>query len=368
VARKVVFFSDAPYEGGAERYVEYLIGAIPRAWLASILVPARNELDAWAARLSRLGARVRRAPVSVTGSFRLLWQTVRQEAPDVVHLNLPYGYSACYGSAAPVARLAGARVVVATEHLTMIEPMRLRGRVRRLMATALDRIITLSESNRRDLTVRHGIADGRIRVVMNGVPAPPPVSPETAAETRRGLGARKDDVLLVHVGALTERKGHRFLLDAVRELRRSGWHLAFVGSGEDEAALRDTVASQGLGALITFAGHREDVGAVLAAADCVVLPSRMEGMPLVLLEALALGRPAIATRVYGVPEIYRGSDAAILVSYGDRPGLAAAVEEIVRRPDVRARMGREARRLYLDRFTAARMAADTVAVYEEVLA
>lgn len=365
-SRWVLFFSDAPYEGGAERYIEYLIDAFPPGWRAEVIARQAPSLDRWARRLNERGVPVHRAADSQAGLLRTLWRTIREAKPTIVHLNLPHSYSAAYSLAAPVARLAGAHRIVSTEHLTMIAPMRARGVLRREASRSIARIITLSESNRGDLERRHHLPASRVRVVMNGVPDLPPVSNEERARARAALGAADGEVCLVHVGALTARKGQGLLLSALATLVDRPWHLAFVGEGEDEGSLRAQADAASLTGRVTFTGRREDIPAVLAAADVVVLPSSLEGIPLVLLEALAAGRPAVASAIYGVPEIYGGADAAILIPPHDRDALARALERLVADPSLRRRMGEDARALYLRRFTARRMAHDTVCVYEEI--
>lgn len=366
--RRVLYYSDAPYEGGAERYLEYLIGELPQPWATLALIPDRRALNAWCDRLTTLGTRVDRAPAGALAALATLGRVVRKEKPDVVHLNLPHSYSAHYSIAAPVARSAGASAVVSTEHLTMISPMRLRGRLRALMTRSVDRIITLSESNRRDLISAHGLPGDPIRVVMNGVPDPTPIDAARRAEARARFGAGSGDVLLVMVGALEERKGHRFLFDALRRVRVESWRLGIVGTGAEEAALEAAARASGLGDRVVFAGYEPDVPPVLAAADVVVLPSSMEGMPLVLLEAMAVGRPVVATAVFGVPELFEGSEAAKLVAFGDADGLSNALTALIEDASLRDAMGRAARARYEDRHTAAHMAAATARVYEEVLA
>ncbi len=360
----MLFYSDAPYEGGAERYLEYLALGFPTRWQVAIVARARRALDVWCDRLTALGVEVDRAPDSTRGLVRALWRSIRHRRPDVVHLNLPHSYAAQYTGVAPLARLAGARAVVTTEHLTMIDPMRLRGRIRAAMTRAVDRVITLSESNRRDLTERHGLRDATIRVVFNGVPDPAPVNEVDRLRVRRELGAADGEPLVVHLGALTARKGHRILFEALSPVRQP-WRLAVVGEGEDEADLRHLAAHLGLADRVTFTGRRPDPERVLAASDLVVLPSSREGVPLVLLEAMAMGRAAVATDIYGIPEMYAGSDAALLVPRGDAPALTAALGTLLADPDRRAAMGRSARALYERRFTVDHMARATIDVYRE---
>lgn len=363
----ILFYSDAPYEGGAERYIEYLVDAYPSHWTIGVVLARDASLDELAIRLKGKGARVFRAVRTGAGALRAIFGAAREMTPDVVHINLPFSYAAQYTAGALVARLGGARCVVTTEHLPMFPPMRLRGRLRRWLTHGVDRVITLTRSNEDDLVGRHGLDRAKIRIVPNGVTEPGPLASESRTAARAALGAGPDDVLFLHIAALTERKGHRFLFDALASLPSNGWHVALVGDGEEAAELEARAETLGLRERITFAGWHRDAAPLIRAADVVLLPSRVEGMPLTLLEALACGCPAVATRVYGVPEIYGETSAALLVDYGDVPALATALDLLVRDAKRRQAMGRAARELYEQEFTASRMAARTIAVYHEAL-
>lgn len=333
-----------------------------------MVAPDHGSLARWRGRLEDRGIRVYTAPGRSRELLAALWRSVRSIRPDIVHLNLPHTYASQFTLGAVVARVAGARAVVTTEHLTMLAPMRLRGWLKVLLTAAVDRVITLSRSNVRDLTGSHRLSPDRIRIVANGVPDPGVIDDGRLARAREILGGGGDAPRVVHVGALTRRKGHHDLLTALGRLRDRAWHATFVGEGEEEAALRRQVADLDLGGRITFAGHQADVPALLAASDLVVLPSSREGAPLVLLEAMAVARPAVTTDIYGVPELYEGSDAGLLVPAGDPERLAGAVGALLDDPERRCRMGRAAREHYLARFTVDHMARATVAVYTEALA
>jgi glycosyltransferase involved in cell wall biosynthesis len=134
--------------------------------------------------------------------------------------------------------------------------------------------------------------------------------------------------LILAVGRLTGQKGFDVLLDAA-----AGWRdldpwplLAIAGDGPLAVELRARAAS--LGVQAAFLGRRDDVAHLLAAAAVFVLPSRWEGQPLVLQEALRAGAPIVATRVGGIPDLI-GDDAALLVAPNDAPELAAAVRAVL---------------------------------------
>jgi len=134
-----------------------------------------------------------------------------------------------------------------------------------------------------------------------------------------------------------------------------------VGDGPHRPALEEQVRALGLDGRVLFAGARDDVARMLAAADLFVLPSLTEALPTVLAEAMAAGRPIVATTVGGIPEMVRHGEAALLVPPADPGALAAAVCRLLANPRQAAAMGRSGRRLVAERFdirTQARALAD----------
>jgi glycosyltransferase involved in cell wall biosynthesis len=158
-----------------------------------------------------------------------------------------------------------------------------------------------------------------------------PVSPTPSACSASlvpGESAAAGPPLVLAVGRLAAQKGFDVLLDAAvhwRDLDPAPL-LAIAGDGPLAGELRLRAASIGLDAV--FLGRRDDVPHLLAAAAVFVLPSRWEGQPLIVQEALRAGAPIVATRVGGIPDLV-GDDAAVLVAPGDAPGLAAAVRAVV---------------------------------------
>ena len=152
-------------------------------------------------------------------------------------------------------------------------------------------------------------------------------------------------VRLLFVGRLAPVKGLRILLEALAQARESRPDLALtiVGDGPDRAAL-ETLAAP-MGAAVTFTGSlsQEGVAARLGASDALVLPSFAEGVPVVLMEAMAAGLPVVATRVAGVPELVEDKASGHLVAPGDTAALTAALLALADDPDRRARMGRAGR-------------------------
>ncbi len=164
-------------------------------------------------------------------------------------------------------------------------------------------------------------------------------------------------------------KGQRYLIEAVPELaaRFPGLAVVILGWGHLHHGLLDQAAALGVGDRVHLPGHRTDARMLLDAADVFVLPSRHEGMPLVLLEAMDAGLPVVATRVIGSEEVVAHGETGFLVPPEDPAALGAALALLLADPGLRARFGRAARRRFRERFTQRRMAAATAAVYERVL-
>lgn len=155
------------------------------------------------------------------------------------------------------------------------------------------------------------------------------------------------------IGTLHEVKGQAVLIDACRELRDAGIrvHCRFIGDGPDEAALQARIDAAGLSGTVTLDGRRTraEVVALLAEADILVAPSvataggKREGIPVVLMEAMACGLPVIASRLSGIPELVEDGVSGILVTPGDTSAVARAIRRLADDPAMRARMGAAAR-------------------------
>ena len=138
------------------------------------------------------------------------------------------------------------------------------------------------------------------------------------------------------------------------------------GSGVS-SKLRAQAEELGVGSHVSFAGHRNDIAALLAASDVFALPSFEEPFGLVFAEAMAMKRPVVALGNGGTPEVVRHGETGLLSAPGDIPGLAANLVTLLRDPALRARMGEAGRRDVERRFTPARLSLDVEKVYASVL-
>ncbi|MEM9477523.1 MAG: glycosyltransferase family 4 protein [Pseudomonadota bacterium] len=187
------------------------------------------------------------------------------------------------------------------------------------------------------------------------------VTPETYEAPQRD----SDGCHLVFVGRLTAIKGLRILLDAFGQVAADypGLRLTLVGDGDDRAALEAMAAP--LGDMVRFTGYlsQAEVAETLATADALVLPSFAEGVPVVLMEAMASARPVIATRVAGVSELVEDGVSGFLAPPGDATGLAERIAQLAADPALRTRMGAAGRDRVLAEFDIRKEAARIAALF-----
>jgi glycosyltransferase involved in cell wall biosynthesis len=236
----------------------------------------------------------------------------------------------------------------------------------------VDRVVCVS-TGVRDSYLDVGVDPELLRVVRNGIR--PAAATSSTAETRKRLGIAPTTKVILSVGRMIDVKGHLFTLGAVDQVIRSQEDALFLwlGGGPLEEELKARVSAAGLDDHVCFAGHRDDVHDVIATADVFLLASMVEGLPLVVLEAMAAGRPVVGTRVAGTCEVVEDGvtgrlvESAGLDGSGDTEALADAILEPLQDPQLAENWGAAGRALFEQEFTARRMAADTARVYRELL-
>jgi len=203
----------------------------------------------------------------------------------------------------------------------------------------------------RTLYASYGLDERRIRVIHSAAPPPPAAS---GAGIRAQFGIGQNEVLVTCVARLVERKGHDDLIRA-----QSGLRLLFVGEGPYRRHL------EGRGAIL--AGPRRDISEILAASDIVALPSRFgEGCPNAALEAMAAGKPLIATRSGGTPEVVVDGQTGLLVPPEDVDALRTALQRLAADPALRQAMGEAGRARAAAEFGVDRLVASYEALYSEL--
>jgi glycosyltransferase involved in cell wall biosynthesis len=246
-------------------------------------------------------------------------------------------------------------------------PPHFRPRVRYLYNRCVDGVIAISQAIA-DVLIGAGVDPEQLRVIHLGIDCGR-FAPDAARreQVRRAWGAA-EDVVLFTAAVLVARKGHDVLLDALAPLLRAGLPLRWVicGEGPLRAQLAAQVAARGLTERVTFTGFSTEVHHLLSGADVFVLPSRHEGLGIAVMEAMAAGLPAVASRVGGLPEIIVDGETGLLVPPGDAAALAAAIERLARAPAWARALGERGRVRAHSLFSSAAMAAAVERYYYEL--
>lgn len=222
-----------------------------------------------------------------------------------------------------------------------------------------------------DIAVRvHGADPRKVRVIRNGVEAAPAVESGSRARMRRRLGADDDQILIGCVGNYREMKGHGELVDAFASLavEDDRLRLVLVGEGPTRERIEHQVERLGLADRVRVHGREIDIAPVYAALDVVVQASSSEGLPNVLLEAAAAGRPIVATDAGGSGEVILDGITGLLVPVGDEAELVRQMRRVSTDTVLRDRLGSAAREHMISSFGVDRFVAEWAAYYEHMAA
>ena len=298
-------------------------------------------------------------PVALTRATAGLIPLLRRERPDVVHAHNP-GAGVAAALARRLARVDTA--IVTTYHGVM--PGRL-GRASKVLAATSDVVVAVAPAATEAL-VELGLPRERSATVLNAVE---PVARRSAPDVRAEFGA-EDAELVVTVGRYAPEKNHALLLAALARLadRRPRLRGLLVGVGELEDELRAEVGRLGLDGRVTVTGERADAIDLTAAADVFALSSDWEGLPLAILEALALGTPVVSTRVGGIPDAVRHEETGLLVPPRDPEALAAALERVLDDAALREHLSRSGRAFAAAELGEAAMAERYLEIYSSAVA
>jgi glycosyltransferase involved in cell wall biosynthesis len=272
-----------------------------------------------------------------------LLKVVERQGTDILHL---HGYGATtFGRLAAAVRRIPA---VLHEHANLTDTPWFQKVVDRLLAPSTDLAIAVSESTAEFVIRARQMPPERVKVVYLGVPLEEfsrPRSPEEIRAARAELGVAEGDVLVGTVTRLHDSKGNEYLVEAARHVLDARPHARFiiVGEGPLLGDLQRQAAALQLGDRLVFAGFARDVARVVSAFDISVFPSLWEGTPLTVFEALAMGKPIVATDADGLLDVLTPEVEAVIVPKRNGRALADAIVRVMDDAALRARLGGAAR-------------------------
>jgi glycosyltransferase involved in cell wall biosynthesis len=358
--------------GGAERLAAQLAARLDTNRFERIACSTRwraqPSLDG---ELQAAGVRVLRLDRCSRRELRAWWPLIsllRDERIDILH---SHGSSNAWG--AILGRLAGVPVVIAHEHRGGYDgqlgpspsPFLRRLIDRQVIARGADLILAVSNDVRRRMIENDGIEPHVVRVLPNGIPAFPPPS---GRDVRRELGIPLDVPVLGTVCIMRREKALDVLIRSAALLAPlfPGLKVLIVGHGPEEANVQALIHETGLEQTVLLLGRSTHVPDVLAAVDVAVISSDWEGSPLSVIEYMAAGKPVVATRVGGVPDLIEHGVEGLLVDRRDAQGLAEAVARLLRDPALRVQMGARGRQRQRREFDIDTMVRRVEVLYEEL--
>jgi glycosyltransferase involved in cell wall biosynthesis len=363
-----VFLTHTLGVGGAEELLLNLVARLPRDRFESFVACFENPPGPIGAEIAAVGVPV--TPLGIVPGWRhpFSWFAIvrylRRVRPQIVHtFMLP---ASLYGRLAALA--AGVPVIIGTE-VNIYERKQWHHRIaERLLATRSACVVASAESVKRAYVRQLGIPADAVRVVYNAVNWDRLHSTAGAGEVRAALGIPADRLLVGVVATLQDKKGHSVLFDAFARTAglENAW-LLVVGDGPLRSTLEQYATSVGIHDRVTFCGTRRDLGNLLPAMDVFALPSLWEGLPLALILAMGAGRPVVATRLAGIPEVVSDGETGLLVPPGDAPALGSAIARLCADAVLRARLGAAARGAVRERFGADTYTEAVSGLYEEFL-
>ncbi len=294
----------------------------------------------------------RQLDLSVPSALRSL---VRETETTLVHA---HGYKAdCYAYAA----LRGARLPLVSTCHTWYDndvAVRLYGALDRRLLRRFARVVAVSDEVRNRLRSA-GVAEQRICLIRNGVDVASFNVPRQASAT----GALRFGL----VGRLAPEKGVDLFLEAAAQVYREcpDARFAVAGDGPDLKQLEAKLLALGLTGVAALLGRQDDMRAFYASLDVLVSASRLEGLPVALLEGMASGLPVIGTAAGAVPLLIRPGETGLLAPVEDAGALAAAMLTLARQPALRSRLGEQARALVEQEFSIERMTEEYRCAYDE---
>jgi len=289
-------------------------------------------------------------PVQDLRAFFCLWRLMIQERPSIVHTHT--SKPGILGRWA--AKMASVPIIVHTPHGHVFYghfgPLASRFflLVEWLMAFITDRMVALSEGERNDYIALSVCDPEKLVTIHSGVEIDRYMAVQVnIQEKKRSLGLHPQGLVIGTVGWLLPIKGPMHLLRAMSFVWQSHPEtgLVYVGKGDLEKELREEAFRLGVSERVSFLGWRDDIPEIMQLLDIFVLPSLNEGMGRVLVEAMAAGKPIVASNVGGIPDLVIQGENGLLVPAADAEALASGIEFFITNPEKRREMGEKGRKM-----------------------
>jgi glycosyltransferase involved in cell wall biosynthesis len=302
-----------------------------------------------------------RNPLSIYKLYKLL----KNRKFDIIHT---HAYSA--GTIGRIsAFLAGIPVIISHNHSVYDYYNRYYHFVEWLLSLITDRIICISDIVNRFANETQRINAKKLITIHNGIDSEYAVSEKMTSGLRKELDIPVDHSVICTITHMEEHKGIKYLLESASLLLQSRNDISFllVGEGALKEELKILCADLKIERNVIFAGERNDIPEILSLTDIFVLPSLREGLSLTILEAMACGKPVIATNVGGIPEVVKDGVSGILVSPKDPEALHSAMNELLDNRKKLKKMGYNGKRVCNESFDSKTMIGKIEDLYDSIM-
>ena len=369
---KIVYIITSTSIGGAEKILYYTVAGLDLTKYTVSVCSLKEKMEI-AEKIEKSGVSVHCLGMnneegvigwlSSVKTLFLLFFYLKKMRPTIVHsflfrANILARIAGC---------LAGVPVIISSIRV-MGGEKRYYHFLERVTSFMVDHYVTVSESIKDYILHTTKKPAENVSVIYNGID----LNRDTNVQMhtiKEYFDIKDKDRLLVTVGRLNIQKGHCYLFQAISKVLKkiSNVKLLVVGEGEEEKKLKNLVESLDLTGAIIFAGLRDDIERILSISELFVFPSLWEGLPNALLEAMAAGKPVIATTVGGVPELVVHGKTGLLIPPNETDALAHAITELLHNRSRTRKMGKAARMRVEKHFTISRTVAKTENLYRELL-
>lgn len=350
---RVVVYTDAAGIGGAEISLGHLVATVSPEVQITVVGVSALVVNAIADRRPSADRLI--LPAQGIGSFLSHRFTFQRLQPDLIHVNLCTPWAGAIGLSAALS-LPEVRVI-RVDQLPLRTTAALELWRTRFLSLRVDAHVAVGQASARRMEDFYALGRDSVISIPNGVPDPGISSP--LPTTPPG------EMVVGSIGRLDAMKAHDILLRAVAQV--AGIRVVILGEGEARSSLEQLIQDLGLGDRVQLPGWVENPQAFLTKFDVVALPSRSEGFPLAMVEAMLAGRPVIATQVGSMPEAIIEGETGLLVEKNDIAGLANALSYLRDRPEERLRFGQQAREKAVTHYTVTAMTQQYESLWEKVL-
>ncbi len=369
LTQTIVYYTDSTGFGGAEQALLHLLAGLnPNCWKPVLFYHHSPGIAPLLEGAKALGVELKAVPALPLGKEGALhipqfYRAIHAERPTIFHAYLTWPLACKFGLMAAI--LARVPAIIATYQLYVEAPYSRFARLQqRLLSLGIDRLIVVSVEVERRLTQVFHFPPRKFSLVYNSSSDQSFVRPPDLLLRTALTGGTARQIVLV-VARLDEQKGHTYLLQAATRIDEAIFVLA--GDGPLRSKLELQAQELNISDRVVFLGYRDDIAELLASCDLFVLPSLYEGLPLSILEAMAVGKPVIATAIGGTDEVVIDGETGILVPPANPAMLAEAIKTLLADPRLAQQLGQAGADRVHQTFTSEIMVKHITQIYRELL-